>query len=91
MGKRHYLLNQQILRQALTCFRESDSPLNWTFISPAAEIFSGETQGPYRIGSEALLTDEQGNSRISVTDYVIAMIDELESGHYPQQRIGVAY
>ncbi|MFZ6044206.1 NAD(P)-dependent oxidoreductase, partial [Vibrio natriegens] len=43
------------------------------------------------IGGDELLADEQGASRISVSDYAAAMIDELEAGHYPKQRIGVAY
>ncbi len=77
--------------EALDVFRSTSSELNWTFISPAAEIFPGEKQAPYRIGGEQLLVDDQGASRISVSDYAVAMIDELEAGNYPNQRIGVAY
>lgn len=77
--------------EALEVFRKTQSRVNWTFISPAAEIFPGELQGNYRVGGEELVTDEDGNSRISVSDYALAMIDELESGKYPNQRIGVAY
>jgi len=77
--------------EALEVFRSTSSELNWTFISPAAEIFPGEKQAPYRIGGEQLLVDDQGASRISVSDYAVAMIDELEAGNYPNQRIGVAY
>ena len=77
--------------EALKVFRTTSSDLNWTFVSPAAEIFPGEKEGPYRVGGEQLLADEQGASRISVSDYAVAMIDELEAGKYPNQRIGVAY
>ena len=77
--------------EALKVFRTTSSDLNWTFVSPAAEIFPGEKEAPYRVGGEQLLTDEQGASRISVSDYAVAMIDELEAGKYPNQRIGVAY
>ncbi|ATC95112.1 NAD(P)-dependent oxidoreductase [Pseudoalteromonas tunicata] len=77
--------------QALTVFKTSQSDVNWTFISPAAQIFPGEAQGSYRIGADALITDDEGNSKISVTDYAKAMIDELENATYPNQRIGVAY
>lgn len=77
--------------EALGVFRTSNGELNWTFISPAAEIFPGEKQAPYRIGGEQLLVDGKGASRISVSDYAVAMIDELEAGKYPSQRIGVAY
>ena len=77
--------------EALAVFKHSNSPVNWTFISPAAEIFPGDAFGQYRIGAEQLLTDNEGHSRISVSDYAKAMIDELEAGQFPQQRIGVAY
>ncbi|MEZ8677276.1 NAD(P)-dependent oxidoreductase [Vibrio splendidus] len=77
--------------EALEVFKQSNSKVNWTFISPAAEIFPGEKLSTYRTGGDQLLTDEDGNSKISVSDYAIAMIDELEAGKFPRQRIGVAY
>ncbi len=76
---------------ALEVFKGFDGGLNWTFVSPAAELFPGEKQQAYRIGNDTLLTDAQGNSRISVADYALAMIDELEANQHPNQRIGVAY
>lgn len=76
---------------ALDVFRQSDSQLNWTFVSPAAEIFQDESTGQYRIGGDQLLVDDAGKSRISVADYARAMLDELEAGKYPRQRIAVAY
>ncbi|MDN3682798.1 NAD(P)-dependent oxidoreductase [Vibrio tapetis subsp. quintayensis] len=77
--------------EALDVFKQSDSELNWTFVSPAADIFPGDKLSTYRTGGEQLLTDENGDSKISVSDYAIAMIDELEAGQFPRQRIGVAY
>ncbi|MDQ7732692.1 NAD(P)-dependent oxidoreductase [Halomonas sp. SpR1] len=63
----------------------------WTFLSPAAEIFPGERTGSFRIGGDTLLADSEGNSRISVQDYAIAMIDELENPRHTNQRFCVAY
>lgn len=77
--------------EALALFRASASNLNWTFVSPAAEIYPGERSGHYRIGGDSLLSDSEGKSRISVQDYAVAMIDEAEKGAFPRQRIGVAY
>ncbi len=77
--------------EALEVFRASNSDVNWTFVSPAAEIFPGDKQGQYRVGGDQLLTDSEGNSRISVADYAVALIDELEYAEHPCQRIGVAY
>ncbi|KQA29357.1 NAD(P)-dependent oxidoreductase [Vibrio cholerae] len=77
--------------EALEVFRASNSDVNWTFVSPAAEIFPGDKQGQYRVGGDQLLTDSEGNSRISVADYAVALIDELEYAEHPRRRIGVAY
>ncbi|MBE4618321.1 NAD(P)-dependent oxidoreductase [Vibrio navarrensis] len=77
--------------QALQVFRNSDSPLNWTFVSPAAEIFPGEKVGQFRVGGDQLLTDTQGHSKISVADFASAMLDELETAKHAKQRISVAY
>lgn len=77
--------------QALEVFSNTNSPLDWTFVSPAAEIFPGDKLGKYRVGYEQLLTDEQGNSRISVADYAIAFVDEIEHAENTNKRIGVAY
>lgn len=77
--------------QALQVFRNSNSPLNWTFVSPAAEIFPGEKVGQFRVGGDQLLTDAQGHSKISVADFASAMLDELETAKHAKQRISVAY
>lgn len=77
--------------EALAVFRNSHSAVNWTFISPAAEMFPGERSGNYRTGGDSLVSDAEGNSRISVQDYAVAMIDEAENNAHPKQRIGVAY
>lgn len=77
--------------EALAVFRNSTSTINWTFISPAAEIFPGERSGHYRTGGDSLVSDSEGKSRISVQDYAVAMIDEAEKNAHPKQRMGVAY
>lgn len=66
---------------------------NWTFFSPAMNIFVGERKGPgsFRLGKDQLVTDAEGNSNISYADYAIAMVDELEQGNNPRGRFTVAY
>lgn len=63
----------------------------WTMLSPAAEIFPGERTGKFRLGGDSLLSDAEGNSRISVQDYAVAMIDELEEPRHGNRRFTVAY
>jgi putative NADH-flavin reductase len=38
-----------------------------------------------------LLLDENGESRISIEDFALALVDELERGKHPRSRIAVAY
>ncbi len=71
----------------------SETETDWTFFSPAMNIFVGERKGPgsFRLGQDQLVTDADGNSSISYADYAIAMVDELEQGNNPRGRFTVAY
>jgi hypothetical protein len=69
----------------------SERDIDWTFFSPAADIFEGPRTGHYRLGNDALVTDDAGNSRISFADYAIAMVDELEQHRHPHARFTAAY
>jgi putative NADH-flavin reductase len=78
--------------KALDVFRASaGAPVAWTFVSPAAYISPGERTGTFRIGSDAFMTDANGESKISAEDYAIAIIDEAEKNTAPNKRISVAY
>lgn len=70
---------------------KQEPELDWTFLSPAALIEEGERTGTFRIGGDRLLTDAEGNSRISFADYAIAMVDELERHEHARRRFSVAY
>jgi uncharacterized protein len=69
----------------------SASDVAWTYISPAAVIEPGARTGRYRHGHDRLLLDENGDSRISIEDYAVAVIDEVEQGSALGRRITVAY
>ncbi|MCX4408469.1 NAD(P)H-binding protein [Streptomyces sp. NBC_01764] len=77
-------------RDALDFYRTLDD-LDWTYVSPAADIAPGPRTGHFRLGGDRLLTDEHGNSRISAEDYAIAFVDELETAAHPRARMSVAY
>ncbi|ASF15726.1 NAD(P)-dependent oxidoreductase [Shewanella xiamenensis] len=77
--------------EALKAFRAANTTVNWTFVSPAAEIYPGASEGSYRLGGDSFFTDANGRSRISVSDYAKAMLDEAEKAAHPNQRISVAY
>jgi putative NADH-flavin reductase len=65
--------------------------LDWTFLSPPAELDPGERTGKFRLGTDQLLTDANGKSWISMEDYAIAFVDELETPRHSRQRFTVGY
>jgi putative NADH-flavin reductase len=68
-----------------------DSNLNWTYFSPAMMIQPGERTGKFRLGKDALVSDDKGNSAISAEDYAIALVDEVEQGRHTKQRFTIGY
>ncbi|AXA89709.1 NAD(P)-dependent oxidoreductase [Massilia sp. YMA4] len=77
-------------RQALNLLR-AEPELDWTMLSPAAHLEPGTRTGRFRLGTNQLLVDAAGESRISVEDYAVAMIDELERPAHRRARFAVAY
>lgn len=69
----------------------AEPAIDWTFVSPAAELVPGERTGRYRLGGDSLLTDEKGESRISLEDYAVALLDEVERPRHRRRRFSVAY
>ena len=69
----------------------AEKDLDWTFLCPSTSIFPGERTGKFRLGDDALLIGEDGKSRISVEDYAVAMIDELENPKHTGHRFTVGY
>jgi putative NADH-flavin reductase len=78
-------------REALAIWRGEAKGLDWTYLSPAAEIAPGERTGKYRTTGDALLVDAKGKSHISFEDYAVAVLDELETPKHVGKRFGVAY
>lgn len=78
-------------RDALAVYRTEGSGLEWTFLSPAAEIAPGERTGRYRTTGDSFLADKDGKSTITFEDYAVAMLDEIERPAHVGRRFGVAY
>jgi putative NADH-flavin reductase len=68
-----------------------ETNLDWTFVSPAAMLAPGERTGHYRVGGDQFMTDSDGESRISLEDYAVAMLDEAERPQHHRKRFSVAY
>ncbi|MFL6659626.1 MAG: NAD(P)-dependent oxidoreductase [Massilia sp.] len=85
-----YRASAEGARQALNLLRK-ESALNWTMLSPSAIIAPGQRTGKFRSSPDQLLIDAEGNSRISVEDFAVAMVDELEQPAHARQRFTVGY
>jgi putative NADH-flavin reductase len=75
--------------KALSVLQDSD--INWTYFAPAAFFEPGERTGKFRLGTDTLISDSTGQSRISMEDYAIALVDELEHPQHLRQRFTIAY
>ena len=69
----------------------SETDIDWTFFSPAAVIEEGPRLDYFRLGTDQLVTDDKGESRISFADYAIAMVDEVEQPRHSRARFTAAY
>lgn len=68
-----------------------ETEVDWTYFSPAKLLFEGPRLGAYRSGTDQVVTDDSGESRISFADYAIAMADELERHRHSRARFTAAY
>ncbi len=76
--------------EALKRIRE-EKQLEWTFLSPSIMLVPGQRTGKFRIGTDQVLKDEKGDSRISQEDLAVAIIDELEKPRHVRKRFTVGY
>jgi uncharacterized protein len=77
-------------REALKLYQK-EKELEWTYVSPSAEIGPGERTGKFRTGGDQLITNEQGKSFISMEDFAVAVMDEIEKPKHIRQRFTVGY
>ena len=68
-----------------------ETDVDWTFLSPSAEFAPGARTGKFRLGGDQLLVDAKGKSWISMEDFAIAFVDELERPTHHRQRFTVGY
>lgn len=65
--------------------------VSWTFFSPPRSISPGTRTGKFRLGGEQVVVDAEGKSAISMEDYAVAMLDEIEKPQYINKRFTAAY
>jgi len=81
----------EALKGALFLEKLRASTLDWTFLSPSRIFFPGSRTGQFRVGEDTLLFDAAGKSSISLEDYAIALVDEIETPRHARSRFTVGY
>jgi putative NADH-flavin reductase len=77
-------------REALNRLKNNNT-LDWTFLSPAIMLEPGERTGQFRLGADNPVFDDKGQSKISVQDLAVALIDETEQPQHIRQRFTLGY
>ncbi len=70
---------------------KKEPELDWAYFSPAIVIQPGERTGKFRLGGERIVADTSGASKISVEDYAVAAVDELEHPKHHRERFTIGY
>ena len=70
---------------------KAEPDLDWCMLCPSIFIEAGARTGKFRLEKENLLFDAAGRSHISMEDFAVAMIDELEHPQHHRERFTVGY
>jgi putative NADH-flavin reductase len=65
--------------------------ITWTYFSPSGRIAPGTRTGKFRLGTDTVVTDASGVSAISMEDYAVAMVDEIEKPQFLNKRFTAGY
>ena len=65
--------------------------VSWTELTPPTDIEPGVRTGKFRLGNDVLLKDAAGKSAISMEDYAVALLDEIEQPRHVRARFTLAY
>ena len=65
--------------------------VDWINVSPAAYIFEGTRTNQFRVGKDFLLTNDKGESAISMEDFAVGIVNEVENPQFSKERFSLAY
>jgi len=69
----------------------AETRVDWAYLSPPAQLAPGERTGNYRLGTDELLLDPEGNSTISMEDLAVVLLDEAERPKHHRTRFTAGY
>ena len=68
-----------------------ETELNWTNVSPSAYIFEGERTNQFKVAGDYLIANDKGESAISMEDFAVGILNEVDNNQYNQQRFTIGY
>jgi putative NADH-flavin reductase len=68
-----------------------EEEVDWVFFSPAGNITPGKRTGKFRLGKDEMIVDSEGKSNISLEDYAVAMLNEVENPVHHRERFTIGY
>jgi putative NADH-flavin reductase len=77
--------------RALYYLLKEEPGVDWVFVAPSVFLLPGERTGQYRLGGDEVLYGPDGQSRISLEDYAMALVDEVERPAHHRERFTVGY
>ena len=79
--------------EALAILRAADTTVRWSYVSPPPkDLVFGDKTGTYRAEArDTPITDEDGQSWITIGDFASAVIDVVERAQFVRERFTVAY
>lgn len=80
-----------IYAHAYVLDRYKESGINWTYFSPARDVVEGERTGEYRLGTTSMIINVNGDSKISMEDYALALVNEIENKQFVKQQMSIGY
>lgn len=78
-------------KKALETIYCNESELNWTNVSPSAYIFEGERTNKFRTEEDNLLVNDKGESAISMEDFAVGILNEVEEAKFSKKRFTIGY
>jgi uncharacterized protein len=84
-------LPESLGQKAALDYYRTVSDVKWSYFSPAGRIEPGKRTGVFRLGGDRVVVDADGESRISMEDYAVALINEAERPQHVGRRFTIGY
>lgn len=79
------------MADALEDYRAAETPVDWSYVSPAPIIQPGERTGVFRVGGDEVPAGAgDGPASVSAEDFAVAILDEAETPAHVRVRFNVA-